>query len=37
MLRDLGLASAYYLDGGFDAWRAANYPIESKGKRLGFF
>jgi 3-mercaptopyruvate sulfurtransferase SseA len=28
---------AYYLDGGFDAWRAASYPVESKGPKLGFF
>jgi 3-mercaptopyruvate sulfurtransferase SseA len=31
------VANAYYLDGGFEAWRAAGYPLERKGKRLGFF
>ena len=28
---------AYYLDGGYDAWREAGYPLESKGPKLGFF
>jgi 3-mercaptopyruvate sulfurtransferase SseA len=31
------VAEAFYLDGGFDAWRAANYPLETKGPKLGFF
>jgi rhodanese-related sulfurtransferase len=36
-LRELGLAEAYYLEGGYDAWRMAGYPLESKGPKLGFF
>jgi 3-mercaptopyruvate sulfurtransferase SseA len=28
---------AYYLDGGYDAWAQAGYPLESKGPKLGFF
>jgi rhodanese-related sulfurtransferase len=29
-LRELGFDESYALAGGFDAWRAAGYPIERK-------
>lgn len=31
------MAEAYYLEGGYDAWRLAGYPLEIKAPKLGFF
>jgi rhodanese-related sulfurtransferase len=30
-LREQGFTEAYTLLGGFDAWQAASYPVETKG------
>jgi len=30
MLVDRGLTDVHYLEGGFDAWRQAGYPLERK-------
>ena len=29
-LRDRGLAKSFALEGGFDAWQQAGYPLEAK-------
>ena len=30
-LRDQGISRAFALQGGYDAWKAAGFPLETKG------